>query len=74
MIFTPACMLLLKLPALKKSFVLTTFHKLYVNIKGLNVDLEMARHWHVSFIAYITFSVSVECLCLCSAIYGSLAY
>lgn len=44
MIFTPACMLLLKLPALKKSFVLTAFHKLFVNIKGLNVDLEMARH------------------------------
>ena len=43
-IFTPACMLLLKLPALKKSFVLTAFHKSYVNINGLNVDLEMARH------------------------------
>ena len=74
-IFTPAYMLLLKLLALKKSFVLTAFHKLYVNINGLNVDLEMARQWHVSFIAYITFSVSIKSVsCLCSTIYGSPSY
>ena len=65
----------IKVTYIKMSFVLTVFHKLYVNINGLNVDLEIARHWHVSFIAYITFSVSIKSVsCLCSTIYGSPSY
>lgn len=34
-IFIPACMLLLKLPAFKKTFVLAAFHKLHININEL---------------------------------------
>ena len=34
----------IKVTCIKMSFVLTAFHKLYVNINGLNVDFEIARH------------------------------
>lgn len=49
-ISTPACMLL-KLPAFKKSFVHIAFHKLHVNVNGLQCS-------------YSTPNFNKECFCL----------